>query len=420
MTEANPSSGIHILLIHQAFASLDEPGGTRHFEMARNFARHGHRVTVICSPVSYLTGKSSTDRPHWLVRETPEPGLTILRAYTYAALHRSFFHRVLSFFSFMFSSFFIGLSVKNVNVIWGTSPPLFQGWTSWLLARLKRVKFLFEIRDLWPAFAIAMQVLKNPILIRLSTWLEGFLYRHADQLVVNSPGFTDFITQRGGREICLVPNGVDPQMFATEEDGSSFRQEHGFQDDFVVLYAGAHGASNDLEVVLSAARLTQDNQQIQYVFIGDGKEKSALQALAEEWELDNIRFFPPVPKVEMNRILSAANVCIAILKPLELYKTTYPNKVFDYMAASKPVVCVIDGAIRQVIETADGGVFSPPGDEQALAQTIRELHSDPQRCSKMGRNGREYVVRNFDRKKISNKMEKLLLDLSSKKPSGRI
>ena len=186
MPRSTPPSSIHILLIHQAFAALDEPGGTRHYEMAQNFVRNGHKVTIICGPVSYLTGKSSSGKARWLTRETPEPGLTILRAYTYAALHRSFFHRVLSFFSFMVSSFFIGLGVKNVDVIWGTSPPIFQGWTGWLLSRLKRVNFLFEIRDLWPAFAIAMNVLTNPILIRLSTWLEEFLYRHADQLVVIS------------------------------------------------------------------------------------------------------------------------------------------------------------------------------------------------------------------------------------------
>jgi glycosyltransferase involved in cell wall biosynthesis len=411
MPETNQPKGIHILLIHQAFAALDEPGGTRHYEMARHFVRNGHRVTVICSPVSYLTGKSSAARPRWLIRETPEAGLTILRVYTYAALHRSFFHRVLSFFSFMFSSFFVGLGVKNVHVIWGTSPPIFQGWTGWLLARLKRVRFLFEIRDLWPAFAIAMNVLKNPILINLSTWLEGFLYRHADRLVVNSPGFIDFITKRGGKEIALIPNGVDPEMFTTGDDGSKFRHEHGLQEDFILLYAGAHGASNDLEVVLSAAQLTLENRKIKYIFVGDGKEKGTLQSLAEDWKLDNVRFLPPVPKLEMNAILAAANACIAILKPLELYKTTYPNKVFDYMAAGKPVVCVIDGVIRQVVETAGAGLFSPPGDPQALALTVQKLASDPESCIQMGRNGRECVVKSFDRKRISLDMEKLLMDL---------
>jgi len=181
---------VHILLIHQAFASLDEPGGTRHIEMARVLVEKGHQVTIITSPVSYLTGKTRFAR-RWKAVEQPFPGVKILRVYTYPALHRSFFHRVLGFFSFMFSSFFVGLSVTRVDVVWGTSPPIFQGWTSWLLARLKGIPFLFEVRDLWPDFAIAVGVLRQKTLIHLSHWLESFLYRHADVLVVNSPGFIE-------------------------------------------------------------------------------------------------------------------------------------------------------------------------------------------------------------------------------------
>jgi len=98
---------MHILLIHQAFAGLNEAGGTRHYEMAQYLARHGHQVTIIASPVSYLTDNRA-EKSKWVDRENPEPGITILRTFTYSALHRSFFHRVLSFFSFMFSSFLWG------------------------------------------------------------------------------------------------------------------------------------------------------------------------------------------------------------------------------------------------------------------------------------------------------------------------
>jgi glycosyltransferase involved in cell wall biosynthesis len=181
----------------------------------------------------------------------------VLRAYTYHALHRSFFHRFLAFTSFMFSSFFIGLGVRHVDLVWGTSPPIFQGWTAWMLARLKRVPFLFEVRDLWPAFAIAVGVLKNPLLVRMTLWLEGFLYSHADRVVVNSPGYVAHVRTRGARQVELVPNGADPSMFDPAGTGEAFRSEHGFGKEFVILYAGAHGLSNDLGVVLQAARLLQ-------------------------------------------------------------------------------------------------------------------------------------------------------------------
>lgn len=413
--EPKNQTGIHILLIHQAFTALDEPGGTRHYEMAQSFLQHGHRVTVITSPVSYLTGKAAEKKTRWVSHENPQSGLEILRTYTYPALHRSFFHRLLSFFSFMFSSFFVGLSVKDVDVVWGTSPPIFQGWTAWRLARWKRVKFVFEIRDLWPAFAIAMNVVRNPIIIRLSNWLERFLYRHADQLVVNSPGFIQHVTKRGGRNIVLVPNGVDPQMFDPEDDGYEFKQQHHLTGTYVVLYSGAHGVSNDLEVILSAARITASNPQIVYVFVGDGKEKPNLQRLAEQWNLSNVRFVAPVPKEKMKGVLAAADACVAILKPVDLYKTTYPNKVFDYMAAGRPVLCVIDGVIREVIETARAGLFVPPGDPSALANAVLKLSSLPDQALEMGLQGRKYVEQHFDRRVIADSMEKLLQEAAGRR-----
>jgi hypothetical protein len=138
---------MHILLIHQAFTALDQAGGTRHYEMVTSLAARGHKVTVIASPVSYLTGRAETSTPQH-EQNGPQGRVTILRAYTYRALHRSFVHRVFSFFSFMLSSFLIGLRVRQVDLVWGTSPPIFQGVTAWALARLKRAPFLFEVRDL--------------------------------------------------------------------------------------------------------------------------------------------------------------------------------------------------------------------------------------------------------------------------------
>ena len=160
---------MHILFIHQAFAAIDEPGGTRHHEMARLLAAKGHKITVIASPISYLTGDSEKQRIPWLETQDGGKNIAILRAYTYRALHKSFVHRIFSFLSFMVSSFFIGLSVKQLYLVRGTSPPIFQGITAWALARLKSAKFLFEVRDLWPAFAVAVGVLKNPLLIAASS-----------------------------------------------------------------------------------------------------------------------------------------------------------------------------------------------------------------------------------------------------------
>ena len=395
---------MHILLIHQAFAALNEPGGTRHHELARHLASCGHRVTVIASPISYLTGaKGSQPRP---TDESPaaNDSVTILRVYTYAALHRSFAHRLVSFFSFMVSSFWTGLQVRDVDLVWGTSPPIFQGLTAWLLARLKGVPYLFEVRDLWPAFAVAVGILQQPALIRASESLERFLYRHADRLVVNSPGFIAHVEARGGEQVIMVPNGSDTAMFDPADGGEEFRKRHNLEGMFIAMYAGAHGMSNDLEVLLDAAHRLHDRDDITILLLGDGKEKPSLQRRALEMGLENVRFIPPLPKNEMPGALAAADAGIAILKPVELYKTVYPNKVFDYMAAGRPVILAIDGVIRQVVEEAGAGVAVPPGDPAALAQAIGRLADEPKVRSEMGHRGRAYIEANFDRISLADRM----------------
>lgn len=398
---------MHILLIHQAFAALDEPGGTRHFELARYLAAAGYRVTVIASPVSYLTGKAEA-QPN----EATIEGVHIYRAYTYAGWHRSFVHRVFSFLSFMISSFVIGLRVQEVDVVWGTSPPIFQAGTAWALARIKRAAFLFEVRDLWPAFAVGVGVLRHRLLIIMSEIFEHFLYRHADQIIVNSPGFIDHVTKGGGKHIALVPNGADAEMFTAAGGGQDLRKQYGLDRKFVALYAGAHGMSNDLHVILDAAQSLQSDPEMMIVLLGDGKEKPALMQEANRRGLQNVLFLPPLPKTEMPKALGMADVCIAILKPIPLYRTVYPNKVFDYMAAGKAVVLMIDGVIRDVVEEAQAGVFCPPGDAAALAGVLRELKQDARRVKRMGENGRQCVARRFDRAILASQMEEILKTLN--------
>jgi len=398
---------MHILLIHQAFAAIGEPGGTRHHEFARGLAGMGHRVTIVAGQVSYLTGEQ-TGRGGWSQETADADGVRILRCTTYRGWHRSFPRRVLSFFSFMVTSFVVSIRVRSVDVVWGTSPPLFQGFTAWLLARLKGAGFLFEVRDLWPEFAIASGVLRNPLLIRLSTWLEGFLYSRADLLVVNSPGFIEPVRQRGGRVVELVANGVDVRMFDPSDKGEDFRSEHALQTEYIAMYAGAHGLSNDLDVVLDAARHLRDRPDIAFVFLGDGKEKPRLIERAESLELRNVRFLPSMAKEQMAKALAAADAGIAILLPLEAYKTTYPNKVFDYMAAGRPVVLAIDGVIRQVVEGAGAGVFVPPGDGAALAAALRRLADAPAWGRQMGAAGRRCVEESFDRRRLSLEMSRCL------------
>ncbi|RCK75549.1 MAG: Glycosyltransferase [Anaerolineae bacterium] len=401
-----------ILLIHQAFAALNEPGGTRHHELARFFAEQGHQVMVITSPINYMTGaEQSVEKVEQM--KLGEGEVMILRVPVYRAFHRSFIHRTLSFMSFMVTSLWYAFKLPSPDVVWGTSPPIFQVITAWLVAKLKRKPLLFEVRDLWPAFAVQVGVLRNRFLIAASEWLERFLLRQADQVVVNSPGFVAHVSQRGAKSVAIVPNGSDVDLFSIREGGDHFRRAYGLEDKFVVLYAGAHGLSNDLDQVLAAAEELRTVAKIVFVLVGDGKEKPRLLQKAAELGLTNVLFLPPVAKTEMAKVIHGADVCLAILKPIPLYGTVYPNKVFDYMAAGKAVLLAIPGVIREVIEEHRAGVAVPPGDAHALAEAVLFLAQNLELVAEFGRNGQRAIEGHFNRKKLAAEFLALFENLAA-------
>ncbi len=404
---------MHTLLIHQAFVSPGEAGGTRHYEFARYCTGQGHQFTIVASNLSYLSGKPVMPG-QGLVQEQWLGDIRILRSYTYPALHRNFVWRVISFLSFMLTSVWAGLQAGPVDLVMGTSPPIFQAVSAWLVAVIRRRPFLLEIRDLWPEFAIDMGVLKSPILIALSRRLEQFLYNHADHLLVNSPAYRDYLLGKGipAKKISLIPNGVDPTMFTPDNRGEAIRKQCRLENKFVVTYAGALGMANDIPTTLRAADRLRTQPDIHFLLVGDGKERPALESLARQFELPNVTFAGSRPKSEMPDILAASDVCLATLKDIPMFRTTYPNKVFDYMAAGRPTILAIDGVIRHVVEAANGGIFSPPGDDEILAKTVLKLYNSPAEAIEMGTSARAYVTKHFDRHHHAQAFEKLTTYLS--------
>jgi glycosyltransferase involved in cell wall biosynthesis len=199
-------------------------------------------------------------------------------------------------------------------------------------------------------------------------------------------------------------------MFNPGVDGMRIRKELGLEHQFLVVYAGALGAANDIYTVLRAADRLREEQNIRFVLFGDGKERGLLEKQSRSQKLENVIFGGVHPKKEMPFVLASSNLCLAILQNIKMFRTTYPNKVFDYMAAGRATVLVIDGVIREVIESSHGGVFVEPGDDRSLAETILQLSKDPERVRQMGSNAREYLVKYLDRR---DRLEETLLFLQS-------
>jgi glycosyltransferase involved in cell wall biosynthesis len=397
---------MRILLINQSFVSPDEPGHTRHFEMAKFLRSQGHELVIVASDMNYQTGQRTVDTRGLYVEQKID-GIRVLRAYSYPFLHVSFFWRVVSFVSFMFSAVWTALHVKDADLVMGTTPPIFQAVSAWIVALIRRKPFLLEVRDLWPEFGVSMGVLKNPIVIALARWLENFLYARASHILVNSPAYRRYLLEKGlpEKKVTFIPYGTDIDMFNPGVDGSAIRHKLGLDGKFVVLYAGAMGPANDIYTVLRAADRLRDETGIRFVFFGAGKDVGRIQEEARARSLENVIFAGVAPKKDMPAVVASADVCLAILQNIPMFRTTYPNKVFDYMAAGRPTVLVIDGVIREVIEASNGGVFVTPGDDALLAKTILELSRDPHRVGQLARNARDYLVKHLNRR---DKMEETL------------
>lgn len=387
-----------VLLIHQAFATPQDPGGTRHYELMQHCQGRDLRFIAITSLNSYLDGKIRGQGGQWVRREQHQ-GINVQRTYAGPTLHKSYFWRVFAYISFMASSLLEGLKVGPVDLVWGTSPPLFQLVSAWLVAALRRRPFLLEVRDLWPEFAIDMGVLTNPTLIRIARWLEGFLYAKADTILVNSPAYRDYLLNKGIPEnkVFLVANGVDTAQFDPGARGNHLRQQWGVEDKFVVTYAGALGPANAIEGILKAAGLLRHHPKFTFILVGAGKDEARLKQLSRDMGLNNVRFVGPLPKSEMPAALAASDVCLATLQNIPMFKTTYPNKVFDYMAAGRPVVLAIGGVIAKVVKNARSGIVVPPEDHRAIAQAVERLGNDSKLCDQMGHDGRAYVEAYFER-----------------------
>lgn len=398
---------MHILLIHQAFAAHHEAGGTRHYELAKHLAQKGHNISILTGDVSFMSGSKSVSS----CEDAMEPGIVVHRVNTSARLHSGFAGRLWGVLSFMVNSFIAALRMEQVDVVYGTSPPIFQGLSAYLVSRIKRVPFVFEVRDLWPDSMIEIGAVKSPILIQPARWLEGFLYRTATEIVINSPAFEEHIRSRGVEKdkISMVLNGVDCSIFEPAATGESTRIRLGLEEKTIVLYAGAMGVSNDIDTLLDAAKGLQERRDIAFVLVGGGNRRVAIERRRVEEGIDNVIILDPVAKTEMPEIIAAADIGVAILKDVPVFRTVFPNKVFDYMAAGRPVLLAIDGVIRQVVEDAEAGLFVQPENPEDIARGVLLLAEDAELRMRMGKNGRQRVEQQFERSEQARELERVLL-----------
>ncbi len=401
---------MNILLIHQFYLPAGAAGGSRWNDTSRYWAAQEHTITVIAGMVDYATGqKYAHCQGKFRIEEQPAPGIRVVRTHISARYNRGWWGRLWAYFTFMVSGIWAGMiQVYNapVDVVIVTSPPLLIGIVGVWLAHWRRVPLVFEIRDLWPDAPVQLGILTNPFLVRLAYWLEAWLYRQAQHIVVLTEGYRDVLIQQKNvacNRISVIPNAADFELsdtIACTFNRNGFRQQQGMENGFWVVYAGAHGIVNRLDTVLEAAEKLVDTP-VQFLLIGDGPEKKALQKEAVRRGLSNVRFMERMPKRAVIPFLLAADAGLTTAPRLPIFRRVLTNKLFDYFSCRLPVLTMLDGDSRRLVETAEAGVYVEPENAGALRRAILDYLRQPELVRQQGENGYTYAQRHFNRRTLA-------------------
>ena len=399
---------MRVWLVNHYALPPQRAGGTRHYALARELIRRGHEVTLIASSVDYMRRQEAYLAPNERARleQVGEVPFLWLRTLPYQG---NSLRRVGNMLSFAFRlRREAPRALPRPDVVVGSTPHLFAAWAAYRLARRYRVPFVLEVRDLWPQTLIDLGGFSpyHPFILLLAV-LERLLYRRAQAVVTLLPGAQAYIARKRGTErgIHWVPNGVDFRLIPPPEPPPP-------EPPFTVMYAGAHGLANGLDVALQAARLLQAQgwgSKVRFLFLGDGPEKPRLVQQARAWGLQNVRFEDPVPKEEVYRRLQQAHAFLMILRDSPLFRWGIsPNKLFDFMATARPVLFCVRTPYNP-IEEHQAGRTAPPDDPQALAEAIRDLAQTPaEERWGMGLRARAYVEQEHDLRKLAVRFEEVL------------
>ena len=396
-----------IILFHQYFLGKNDPGGSRWNQLTKYFTEDKiSTIDVMAGNIHYATGKQVGENI-WYNKEQIDENIVVHRSWTYSGYNANFIGRLIGYFSYMFSSLWQALFIKKPDVIIVTSPSLFVGVSALILAKLKRVPFVFEVRDLWPESAIATGVLTNKYLVGMLYYLEKKLYKHAEKIIVLTPAFKKDIEKRFPLyhdKIEIVTNAADFDLMKPDMKENWVRKEYGWGSKKVFAYFGTHGLANDLMQIVEVARRLKDNHAVLFVLIGDGMQKPLLKEKSKEYGCDNIQFIDSVSKDKVGDFINASDVCMAILKKTDTFKTVYPNKIFDYMSCKKPSLVTIDGITRELIENSASGYYSEPENADAFYKVVEKfLSADDKEMQEMGESGYKYVQKHFDRNKLAKR-----------------
>ncbi len=406
---------MHILYIHQYFASRRGRTGTRSYEFAHHLVGRGHRVTMLTS------GQANAEfpvSPRQAYAEHEIEGIHIVSlagGYNDPNMGTGLrgWQRMLEFYEFSRVASRVGKQLERPDVVFATHTPLTVGLAGASLGRHFRVPFVFEVRDLWPQALVNVGALSNPVAVWWLDRMARHIYRRAHHIVALSPGMKEGIVATGiaADKVTVIPNASDLDLFHPDLDGSAARRRLGLGDRFAAVYFGAMGLANGLDYVIEAGRILAQRRRDDIVLVlhGGGGKRAELEALARQHKLQNVVFSDLVAdKEEVARIVAGCDACLTIYRATK-EQTWSPNKLFDALAAGKPILINVDGWLGHLVEDNHCGRSVAADRPEALADALEKLADDRTLCSEMGQNARALGQRQFDRRLLAARLEDVLV-----------
>jgi len=399
-----------ILFITDNFPPEVNAPATRTFEHCKEWVKKGDEVTVITCAPNFPKGKVYEGYKNKLYQKEEIEGIKVIRVWSYISANEGFAKRIIDFLSFAFMAFWVGL-FKKTDVIIATSPQFFTTWTAETLATLKRKPWVFELRDIWPESIRAVGAISGDSKIfKFLEKLELRLYKRASRVISVTESFKRNLIERGidGEKVKVVLNGANLERFSKMKKDAALVEKYNLEGKFVVGYVGTHGMAHKLDFILNS--WPKDNPNFHLILMGDGAEKSKLVELAKTLNIPNISFIPSMLKEDVPPYLSLMDVSLVPLKKSDLFKTVIPSKIFENSAMQIPILLGVEGESADIIQKYNAGLcFEPENKEDFLTQLnlLKEDKTIYENCQA----GCLTLAKEFDRKKMAEKMRKFLLEI---------
>ncbi len=379
--------------------------------LSKYLVKNNHAVRVVTALPSYPKNRIFEGYRGRLSKSEVIDSVQVYRTWIFVSNSRGIVARLLNYFSFVITSFIKLLMIKRADFLICESPPLFLGITAVLISRIKRMKLVFNVSDLWPESAEKLNLVNNRFLLKLSYNLEAWIYRSSFLISGQTKGIVrSIVTRFPDKQVVWFPNGVDFDFLEGQHEDFFWRKTLNIKDsDFLLLYAGIIGHAQGLDVILRAADMLRD-KAVKFVIVGDGPEKDNLIRMAKIKSLGNVIFQPNQQKAKIPSLIKACDAYIVPLKKLELFKGAIPSKLFEPLALAKPILLGVDGEASQLfIEEGKSGLHFEPEDAQSLSDQIQVLYVDRNLARSLGMQGKKYIMDNFNRLNIHDQFLKKLL-----------